>query len=499
MTNLLHYLKSDPGGCRLACNRFSGDRDRKSVAILPFRNVGNDREIDFYEFALADAVITELARVRSLVVRPSSVIVKYQGQQVDAAEAGHDLSVDGILTATFLRAGDRLRVTAQLLDVRTGEILWSERMDADASDIIGVQDTIVTRIVEGLRLELSADEKDALRKGSTTDGAASEEYLRGRDCMGQFIYHTIAREDVDSAIDHFRRAIELDPKFALAHSALGGCYVNRVMKGLGQAGDHEKARVAFSSALALDPMLLEARMHMVFIYLTEGNKEKAREEVELLREEYPNDVGVHFVRGVVARLDSQYDRALRSFDRMTRLNPAERVVVSYNRARVFMYQRRYEDALLELDQGAAMEPEHPLIKVFRARVLYCRGEVDAATRILQDVLQSHPQMDGIRPILAICLSAQGQHTKANEQLTHQVRLAAEADYDISYWLASAYLLQGRHVEAFKWLETAIRLGNENYLWFESDPSWSDMHDDPRFKELINRIKNKNQKHEDQPA
>jgi serine/threonine-protein kinase len=271
------------------------------------------------------------------------------------------------------------------------------------------------------------------------------------------------------------------------------------MKGLGQAGDHEKARVAFSSALALDPMLLEARMHMVFIYLTEGNKEKAREEVELLREEYPNDVGVHFVRGVVARLDSQYDRALRSFDRMTRLNPAERVVVSYNRARVFMYQRRYEDALLELDQGAAMEPEHPLIKVFRARVLYCRGEVDAATRILQDVLQSHPQMDGIRPILAICLSAQGQHTKANEQLTHQVRLAAEADYDISYWLASAYLLQGRHVEAFKWLETAIRLGNENYLWFESDPSWSDMHDDPRFKELINRIKNKNQKHEDQPA
>ena len=133
-----------------------GDRDRKSVAILPFKNVGNDREIDFYQFSLADAVITELARVRSLVVRPSSVIVKYQNKTVDAAEAGRDLSVDAILTATFLRAGDRLRVTAQLLDVRTSEILWSERIDADASDIIGVQDTIVQRIVEGLRLELTA-------------------------------------------------------------------------------------------------------------------------------------------------------------------------------------------------------------------------------------------------------------------------------------------------------------------------------------------------------
>ena len=163
-----------------------GDRDRRSVAILPFKNVGNDREIDFYQFSLADAVITELARVRSLVVRPSSVIVKYQNKTVDAAEAGRDLSVDAILTATFLRAGDRLRVTAQLLDVRTSEILWSERIDADASDIIGVQDTIVQRIVEGLRLELSPDEKDELARKATADAAATEEYLRGRDCLGDF-------------------------------------------------------------------------------------------------------------------------------------------------------------------------------------------------------------------------------------------------------------------------------------------------------------------------
>ena len=465
-----------------------GEHDRKSVAILPFQNVGNDRDIDFYQFSLADAAITELARVKSLVVRPSSVIVKYQDRQVDPALAGRELRVDAILTATFLRAGDRLRVTAQLLNVRTSEILWSERIDAEASDIIGVQDMIVKRIVEGLRLELTPDEEHALAKGSTADAAASEEYLRGRDRMGRFIYHTIAREDVDSAIEHFRRAIELDPKFALAYSALGGCYVNRVLKGLGQAGDHQKAKDAFTKALRLDPQLLEARMHMVFIYLTGGNKAKARDEVELLRDQYPNDVGVHFVRGVLSRLSGQYERALRSFDRMTRLNPAEDVVASYNRARIMMYQGRYEEALAELDRGATIEAEHPLIMVFRARVLYYRGEVDAATRILQQLLQKHPQMDGIRPILAICLSAQGQHTKANEQLTNKVRLAAEADYDISYWLASAYLLQGRQVEALRWLETAISLGNENYPWFESDPNWSDMHDDSRFKELIASIK-----------
>jgi len=465
-----------------------GDRERKSLAIMPFKNLGNDPETAFYEFSLADAVITELARVRALVVRPSSVIVKYQGQQFDPGDVGRELDVDAILTAGFLRAKDHLRVTVQLLDVRTGEILWSDRIDADASDIMAVQDTIVRHIVDGLRVELSPDEKDGLAKGTTRDAAASEEYLRGRHCMGQFIYHTISRADLDSAINHFERAIELDPKFALAHSALGGCYVNRVLKGLGEAHDHERARAEFDKALAIDPKLLEARMQMIFIHIATGNKPKAREEVELLREEYPNDVGVHFARGYLARLDADYERALRSFDRMVRLNPNERVVTSFHRARIFMYQGRYEDALAELDQGAELEPDHPLLQTFRARVLYYRGEIDAATRILEQLLERHPKMDGMRPILATCLSAQGKHELANKQINERVKAAAAADHDIAYWLASAYLLQGRQVLALQWLQKAIELGNENYLWFESDPNWADLHDDPRFKDMMSKVR-----------
>ena len=464
-----------------------GDKERKSVAILPFKNLSNDPETAFYEFSLADAVITELARVRSLIVRPSSAIVRYQGKQLDPCDVGREMSVDSILAASFLRAGDRLRVTAQLLDVRTEEILWSERIDADASDIIAVQDTMVKRIVEGLRLELSPDEKRELAKGATSDAAASEEYLRGRNCLGQFIYHTVSRGHVDQAILHFQNAVRLDSKFALAYSGLGSCYVNRVLKGIGDVGDHEKAEAAFAEALKIDPKLLEARMHMVLIHLHRGEKPRAREEIERLREEYPNDVGVHFFRGILARLDGEYERALRSYDRMVRLNPAEQVVASYNRARIYMYRQEYEQALAELDKGAELEPEHPLISAFRARVLYYRGEVDAAERILQQVLQQHP-IDGLRPLLAICLSAQGKHTEANEQLTKKVRQVAGADHDISNWLAAAYLLQGRQVEALNWLETAIRLGNENVEWFESDPNWADLRDDPRFLKLMEGIK-----------
>src|SRR6266498_735224 len=230
-----------------------GDRERKSVAILPFRNVSNDSQSSFYEFSLADAVITELARVRSLVVRPSSEIVKYQGVQVDPRQVGREMSVSAVLSAGFLRAGDRIRVTAQLVDVDSGDLLWSDRIDADANDIISVQDTITQEICDGLRLELSSDEKDQLEQGKTANAEAYEEYLRGRDCLGRFIYHSIARGDIDAAIEHFQRATELDPSFALAQSALGGAYANRVRKGLGETDDNARAEKAFARALAIDP------------------------------------------------------------------------------------------------------------------------------------------------------------------------------------------------------------------------------------------------------
>src|SRR5436190_3841962 len=195
--------------------------ERKSIAILPFKNVSNDPASSFYEFSLADAVITELARVRSLVVRPSSEIVKYQGVQVDPRQAGREMSVSAVLSAGFLRAGDRMRVTAQLIDVDSGDLIWSDRIDAEANDIIGVQDKITQEIVEGLRLELSPDEKDRLVQQPTANAEAYEEYLRGRDALGRFVYKTIARKDIDEAIRHFERAAYLDPQVALAQCDLG--------------------------------------------------------------------------------------------------------------------------------------------------------------------------------------------------------------------------------------------------------------------------------------
>jgi serine/threonine protein kinase/tetratricopeptide (TPR) repeat protein len=469
-----------------------GDRERKSVAILPFKNVSNDSQSSFYEFSLADAVITELARVRSLVVRPSSEIVKYQGTQVDPREAGREMSVSAVLSAGFLRAGDRIRVTAQLVDVDSGDLLWSDRIDADATDIINVQDTITQEICDGLRLELSPDEKDRLEQGRTANAEAYEEYLRGRDSLGRFIYHTIARKDIDEAIQHFERAAYLDPSFALAHSGLGKAYVNRVIKGTGETGDYDAAKEAFDKALALDPNSLEARRHMVLIYLSRGEKARARQTAEELAHEAPNDPGVHFQRAVIARLDGNYEKALRSFERMARLSPAERVVASYNRARIFMYQGRYDEASAELDAGASVEPDHPLIRTFRAQVLYYRGEHVKAAEILEQVLEQQPQLDGIRPIYATFLSALGFNEEARAQFTDEVKKTADTDHDVAYWLASAYAMEGERDEALKWLRRAIELGNENKPWFEKNPSWDSLRNDPEYQEIIESIKNQSE-------
>ncbi|HEV2801215.1 MAG TPA: protein kinase [Pyrinomonadaceae bacterium] len=459
----------------------------KSIAILPFRNLSGDAEVSFYEFSLADAVITELARLRSLVVRPSSLIVKYQGHERDPREIGQELSVGAVLAASFLRAGEKLRVNAQLLDVASGDLLWSDRIDATADDIIAVQDNIAQRIVEGLRLELTPAEKDKLATPATANSDAYNLYLRGRDAMGRYIYHTLANEDVEEAIENFKRAIELDPNFALAHCALGGCYANRVIKSMGDFEDYERAEEAFRKGLDIDPKIMEARMHMVFIYLARGEKAKARAAVENLRHEAPNDVGVQFVASYLYRLDGDYERALRSLDRMLTLNPAERVVVSYNRARILMYQGRMEEAMRALDEGAKTEPDHPFIRTFRAVALYRQGRATEAAEILRDVLDTHPEMDGIRPHYAIALSKLGQHEAARAQLTERVKEVAEADHDAPYWIATAYAVEGMRDQAFKWLERAINRGNENLPWFRTNPEWAALRDDPRFEPLMARI------------
>lgn len=463
--------------------------EKKSVAILPFKNLGGDDGANFYEFALADAVITELAQLKSLIVRPSSVIAKYQGSDIDPREAGREQRVHAVLSASFIRAGEKIRVTAQLLDVLTGDILWSDRIDAEGGDILALQDSIAQKILEGLRLELSDNEQEKLGRRATENAEAWEEYLRGRDNFGRFIFRTLEKDDCEAAIHNFKRAIELDPHFALAYSGLGACYANRVIKGMGEAEDYTLAENAFTKAFFYDPNVVEARVLMVMIYMARGEKKKARSEIELLEKQFPNDAPLYFVKGIMHRLDGEYDKSLKAFEKLTRLDPAARAVAAYNRARIYIFKGEFDRAHVELDKGMKAEPNHPMLKIFRSAVYYYEGKVQEGIDMMSKILEEHPEMEGIRPLYAVYLAGAGKEEEARAQLTEEALAVSRADHDMAYWLASTYSLLGDKEPALKWLGRAIKLGNENKPRFLTDPSLDSLRDDPRFDELMAKIGN----------
>ena len=462
-------------------------QEKKSVAILPFKNLSGDAAANFYEFALADAIITELAQLRSLIVRPSSVIAKYQGTDVEPRQTGKELGVHAVLSAGFMRSGDRMRVTAQLLNVLTGDIIWSDRVDAESTDMFALQDMIAKKILDGLKLELSDREQEKLGRRPTENIEAWEEFLRGRDNFGRFIFRTLAPEDCEAAIQNFRRAIELDTHFALAYSGLGACYANRVFKGLGEAEDYNYAESAFSKAFKYDPNVVEARVLMIIIYLSRGEKTKARAEISFLQEQFPNEPPLYFVKGVMARLDGEYEESLKSFEKLSRLDPVARVVSAYNRSRIFVYQGEYDKALAELDKGAKSEPNHPMIRIFRSQALFYRGDVAEAIEMISSVLKDNPQMNGVRPILAFYLGSIGKEDEARAQLTEDSLALSKADHDMAYWVGTAYATLGDKDLAFKWLDRAVRLGNENKPWYLSNKCLDSLRDDPRFGELLEKI------------
>lgn len=463
------------------------DGEKKTIAILPFKNLSGDTASQFYEFSLADAVTTELARLRSLIVRPSSVIAKYQGKQIEAREAGREMQVNSVLSAAFIHSGTHLRVTAQLLDVSTGEIIWSDRIDSDADDIFALQDAITQRILDGLEFDLTTGEQERFGQRPTNNNEAYEEYLRGRDKFVRFIFRTLSPADCNAAIDSFKRAVELDPKFALAWSGLGACYANKVFKAIGDLQDYDFAETAFEKAIALDPNISEVRVLMGIIYLARGEKKKARAELARVHKQLPNDAAVYFLKALMHRLDGEYDESLRSWDRLERLDPSSTVLACWNRARIYSLQGDNERALKELDCGAVVEPNHPFIRFFRAQILFYKGEVEEATSLMKKVLAENPHLEGVRPLLAMFLAAQNKFAAARKNLSKRALKTAYADYDIAYWVASAYALLGEKDAAFEWLEHSVKLGMEDLKWLENDKTLASLRSDKRYTKLIEHI------------
>jgi len=465
-------------------------RDKKAIAILPFKNLSGNAENDFYSFSLADSVITELAQLHDLIVRPSSYIAQYQNKDVDPRTVGTQLAVDAVLIGGYIRSGDRFRLTPQLIDANSGEIVWSEKIDVESKDIITVQDTISRQIVEGLRVRTNSSEQERLVKTATENAEAYESYLKARTVLYKFTTQTLDVKDLESAINLFGAAVAADPNFALASSGLGVCYLNYVLKGIGGEEYYTIAKTAFNRALEVDPKLVEPRVRLVYIDLIEGRSELARQEIRRLLRRAPNEPSVHSAAAYLYRLSGQYERALEEWDNLLKISPTDVVFASYNRARIYIYERDYAKAGGEIAKGLAFEPHHPMLRAYSAVIDYYRGEIEKATLVLEDLNEKSPDLHSQKIFLAYCYLSRGERERALALLDHNVIETARADPDVAYRLAVVYALAHETDKALEWLDRAIAIGNENYPWLALNPNWEGLREEPRYKALMQSLKDK---------
>lgn len=465
-----------------------GDSSRKkAIAILPFKNLTGNPRFQYYEFSLADAVITELAHSRSVIVRPSSVVARYLQSNVDPLAAGQEMLVDLVLTAGFVCSKGRIRLNAQLLDVQTEDVIWSDSIDSSTRDIFALQDTITRRISGGLNFDPSLNKHQAGGPTLTSNEEAYDEYLRGRDWLGRFMFRTLLPADCETAILHFKKATELDPQFALAWSGLGACYANRVFKGSGSQSDVIHGMAALDKALMFDSKIAETHVLMGLLCLSDGNKNRSRQELSFLENEFADDPATYYLKAVLSRLDGAYQVSLESWNELERLDPSAIVICGCHRARIYCFQGRIGRAHKELDAAAAAEPNHPFVGVFRAQVLFYSGAVREAIKLMRSILNENPHLDGVRPLLAAFYAAQNEVENAYSNLSKYAISLAMVDHDGAYWTACTYALLQDKASAFEWLERAVQLGLADRHLIGSDRSFYGLHDDKRFEAILDQI------------
>src|SRR5580700_9450447 len=260
---LLCALVGFTGYLRVQPDRSSSSQQPRSLAVIPFQNVGQDSSSDFLGFSLADAVITKLGYVSSLSVRPSSAVEKYRNQSIDIRKVASELNVDTLLTGNFIREGDNFRITPQLIDARTQEILWRGTIDLKYDHLLTVQDHVAQQIVKGLELSLSPSQAEKLKSDQAVDPVAYEYYLRGVDLY--------SRNDFPMAIQMLEKSAEIGPNYALTWALLGKSYEAAASLQFGGRQQNEKAQAAFEKALAIQPNQIEANIYMANLFTDTGH------------------------------------------------------------------------------------------------------------------------------------------------------------------------------------------------------------------------------------
>jgi eukaryotic-like serine/threonine-protein kinase len=472
--------------------RESADLQQKqnTILVLPFQNFGQTGESPLYGYALADAIAARLARMSSLVVRPSSSLMQLPVpmQQMDPLSVGKKLLVQFVLAGNFMRSEQGFDLNWQLLDVPGQSVRSGGTISVPSFDLIAVQTEICNEVFATLQGLGKLQQNSEAAHSAPLAEALSEQYLQARALLSSFMSRSGVRGDLDKAREILESVVARDPKFAPGWSGLGITQLQYVRNGLGGQMHLLAARRSFDRALEIDPGSLEANLYRVYMLLSRGEKESARHGIEHLLLTADNNWDVHLVAGQTLRMDGMYEEALQQFNRSLQLNPSNAPIIYNHRARVYQYQNQLELAEEELQKGLTLEPRHPLLRTSVAYQRMRQGDMQQAIGILEAVIHDDESMRIALPTLALCYVQVGERERATSLIEEDSLSAAEVDSEMAYRLATYFAVEGDESEALHWLRRAIYLGNENYPWFSKNPAWNRLHGHADFERILEDLK-----------
>lgn len=427
--------------------------DRHSIAVLPFINMSGDPENEYFSDGIAEEILNLLTKLPQLRVASRTSSFKFKGEKIDIPEAAGKLGVNKILEGSVRRAGDRVRITAQLIDVDTDSHLWSETYDRELQDVFAIQDDIARSIVAALEVTLKPRDRRAIQNLATSDVQAYDYYLRGR----QYFYKFTGRH-FHNANRMFLKAIEQDPNYALAYAGMADVYSLLYQWDDSSKDNVAKADAASIKAITLDPDLAEA----------------------------------YAARGTALAINNRHDEAERAFENAILLNPGL-YEPYYFYGRDCISAGKFEKAARLFTEACKIRPDDyqaPRYLSMAYAELGREKEQEAATKRALECVEKqvdlHPDDSRALTFGAYVLAEQDQSDRAREWM----KRALDANQDepvIMYNVACTHCLLGEADDAIELLNRAIEQGYGYRAWLKHDPDLTPLHDDPRFQKLLDRM------------
>jgi TolB-like protein len=446
------------------------------LAVLPFRNLRADPQTDFLGFSLADAIITKLGYVSALTVRPSSSVDKYRNQVVDPKQVAAELKVDTLLTGSFLRDGDDLRITPQLIDVKLDKILWQDTIDVKYDRLLTVQDNVSQQILKGLEVSLSPAEKQKLRPERAVNPEAYEYYLRG--------VNLYSLNDFPGAIKMLEKAVSIDSDYAPTWAHLGRAYTTNASLEYGGREQYAKAQTAYEKAIALNPDLIEARVYMANLLTDTGRVEQAVPLMRNLLAEAPGYAEAHWELGYAYRFGGLLQESAAESERARQNNPS--VKINSSAMNAYLYLGQYEKFLQSLPSS-----ESVYLLFYRGFGEYHLEHWADAARDFDRAYELNPSLLPVDVGKALSDGIRGDRAKGLALLHVTEKRIVEngvSDAESIYKVAQAYAVLGDKASAILMLHRTIEGGFFPYPYFQRDPLLDNIRQEPEFGMMMNEAR-----------